>query len=88
MAEEFKPVTQSFSAGYELVHNADVVTHDGNAIMDEQMLDSLRERFGYPVIGYVGGLHYQFKPSNAILSGTLAVPDWNHQNPDELLIQK
>lgn len=89
MPETFKPVTEKFSAGYELVHNADVVTYsDPEAIMDSTMLQSLRERFGYPVIGYVGGLHYQFKASDSILTGTLAIPEDNHQDPDELLIQR
>lgn len=85
----FEPETESFSAGYELVGNARVHLHGGDkAIIDFDMLDALREEFGAPVIGYIGGRHYQFEPQKTIPSGSAAVPEDRHDDPAGLLIQK
>lgn len=85
---QFRPVTETFSSSYELVTNAEIETYrKDEAIMDSDMLISLRERFGRPLIGQVGGLHYQFKPERAIPQGSLAVPQHNHDDPSALLIQ-
>jgi hypothetical protein len=81
-------ITESFSAGYELVHSADVFTHKGEAVMDGEMLSALRQRFSAPVVGRVGDAHYQFKPRNSIPGMAVAVPETTHANPDSLLIQK
>ena len=89
MPEQFRPVTEPFSAGYELVRNAEVHSHGGDeALMDFKMFDALAERFGEPFIGYVGGLHYQFRREKAVPSGAVAVPSHNHDDPDALLIQR
>jgi hypothetical protein len=82
------PVTEPFSAGYELVHNAEVFTHEGEAIMDREMAQALAERFPLPLIGQVGGLHYQFELCSSIPGMSLAVPERNHDDPDVLLIQR
>jgi hypothetical protein len=82
-------VTESFSSGYELVHGAEVLTlDDEEAIMDFEMFEALETQFGDPLVGYVDGLHYHFKPEKSIPTSTLAVPALNHDNPDTLLIQR
>jgi hypothetical protein len=82
-------VTEPFSAGYELVHGAEVHTlNDEEAIMDFEMFNSLEAQFGDPLVGYVGGLHYHFKPERAIPPSAIAVPADNHDDPDTLLIQR
>lgn len=89
MAERFRPLTESWSAQYELVHNAEVRTTIGEeAVMDEEMMMSLFEHFGRPLIGLIGGRHYQFKPTRSIPHGYVAVPEATHDDPDALLIQK
>lgn len=86
----YNPVTLPFSGGYELVQNAEVRTYgDDEAIMDFEMLQSLEHRFGRPLVGFIGGLHYQFKSEKTIPAGSVAIPSDNHSNdPDALLIQK
>jgi hypothetical protein len=82
-------VTEPFSAGYELVRNAEVHTYDEDeAIMDAEMLQRLEAQFGQPLIGYVGGLHYQFKPERAVPGNALALPETNHSDPGPLLVQR
>jgi hypothetical protein len=82
-------VTESFSRGYELVYGVDVLTlDDEEAIMDFEMFNSLEAQFGEPLVGYVDGLHYHFKPERSIPPSTLAVPKLNHENPETLLIQR
>jgi hypothetical protein len=90
MAEtDFNPVTESFSAGYDMVHNAEVITYDDEeAIMDYDMLEALEERFGRPLVGFIGGLHYQFKPERSIPPASVAVPKDNHDRPSSFLVRK
>jgi len=85
---ETPPGTEDFSAGYALVHDARVFTHDGQAVMDEEMLTRLRRYVGGEVIGMIGGRHYKFIPENSVPATTVAVPKRNHDDPDTLLIQK
>jgi hypothetical protein len=85
----FKPITEPFSAGYELVHNAEIHTYpDGEAAMDFEMFEALARRFGEAFIGMVGGLHYQFKPEQTVPAGAVAVPESNHDEPAALLIKR
>lgn len=82
-------VTEPFSSGYELIHNATVHTFEQDeAIMDIDLFDALQAQFGEPVIGYVGGLHYHFKPERSIPPSALAVPERNHDDPQTLLVQR
>lgn len=82
-------VTEPFSSGYELVHGAEVHTYaDDEAMMDFGMFNSLEAQFGYPLVGYVDGLHYQFKPSGSMPDSSLAVPERNHDDPEVLMIQR
>ena len=82
-------VTEPFSSGYELVHGARVHTlAETEAIMDGEMYAALESQFGSPIVGYVGGLHYHFKPEQAIPKSAVAVPQRNHDDPKTLLIQR
>lgn len=86
---DFKPITEPFSAGYELVYNAEVHTYpDEEAVMDFEMFKALARRYGEAFIGMVGGLHYQFKPERTVPAGAVAVPETNHDEPAVLLIQR
>jgi len=86
------PPYENFSAGYTLVTGVDVRTWtDDLAVMDVDLYESLGHIFGTPLIGYIGGQHYQLKPQrNGVPPDTVAVPKDNHRasEPDNLLIQK
>jgi hypothetical protein len=87
----FTPVVSVFSAGYDLVENAQVQPwSQDEAAMDYEMFEKLQSRFGggAGLIGSVGGIHYCFKPVGGIPRGAVAVPERNHDNPEALLIQK
>jgi hypothetical protein len=89
MNDTFNPITRPFSAGYELVENAEIHTYaDSEAMMDFEMFDSLTRQFGKSFVGYVDGLHYQFKRERTLPSGAIAVPADNHSDPKALLIQR
>jgi len=84
----FCPQTSRFSAGYSLVENATVVKHDADeAVMDHEMYNALSKMFPDPIIGFVDGLHYQFKRIENIPAGMVAVPKRNHDNPETFLVQ-
>ena len=86
---QFDLVIESFSAEYDLVHNAEVHTYpEEEAVMDAEMFTAIAEQYGSRFIGKVGGLHYQFKPERTVPSGAVAVPEHNHRDgADVLLIQ-
>jgi hypothetical protein len=90
MAEpDENPTTEPFSASYALVHDADVITWpDEKAIMDDHMFVTLARKFGEPVVGRIGKIHYNFLPEHGIPKFSVAVPEVNHDNPSRLLIQK
>ena len=79
-----------FSAGYILVENVEVRRwSDELAGMPFDLYDSLAIYNGEPVIGYVGGLHYEFRPMYGIPDKTVAVPRHNHsRDPGPFLLQK
>jgi hypothetical protein len=80
---------EPFSAGYGLVCGAEVFTvDDAEATMDFELFQVLKQKFGEPVVGWVDGLHYYFKPEQAIPANTVAVPETNHEEPESLLIQR
>ena len=82
-------VIEPYSAGYDLVQNTTVHTiPDSEAIMDFKLYETLKEQFGEPIVGYVGGLHYYFKSAQSIPELSLAVPEGNHDEPETFLIQK
>jgi hypothetical protein len=88
MTDTFQPITLPFSAGYEMVDNADVFAwSEEEAAMDYQMYDALARQYGGFPVGYIDGLHYTFKRERTIPSGAVAVPERNHQDPETLLIQ-
>lgn len=81
--------TEPWSAGYDLVHNTEIFqTRDDEAAMDVDMLRALEEQFGSPLVGYVGGLHYQFKAESSVPPKAVTVPRRNHDDPRALLIQR
>jgi hypothetical protein len=66
---------EPFSRDYDLVLDAEVHTWgEEEAHMDVEMYEELAFRVGEPIIGMVGGLHYQFKPSTQVLRDSCAVP--------------
>jgi hypothetical protein len=80
---------ESFSAGYEIVHGAEVMTiAQDEAEMDMEMFKSLAQRFGEPLVAYIDGLHYALKPTGAIPRFSVAVPQRNHDEPETVLIQR
>lgn len=84
-----KIVTAPFSAGYELVRNVDILTHpEPETVIDEDLFAALAERFGTPLVGSIGGLHYYLKPTRCIPANTVAVPDESHDEPDTFLIRQ
>lgn len=88
----FEPERAPFSSRYTLIQNAEVRTwRENEAHMDERLYNALANRFGEPVVGYVGGLHYAFKPSTQVLANEAAIPADSHgssRDPSALLIQK
>ncbi|UBF20328.1 hypothetical protein HCTV-8_gp3 [Haloarcula virus HCTV-8] len=69
---------ENFSAGYALVRDATVQTWaEEEAHMDVDLYDELTYHLGEPIIGFVGGLHYQFRPSKQVLTDQCAVPRRN-----------
>lgn len=77
---------------YALVEDVEVrVWKDELAGMPFDLYDDLAVLFGEPVVGYVGGLHYYFKPMWGIPADTAAVPKHKHGEEckyDGLLILK
>lgn len=82
-------VTERWSRSYDIVHNVKVRTYDkAEAIMDEELFAELSATFPRPLIGYLEGIHYQFKPVSWIPAGSVAVPEDNHSGEPAFLIQK
>jgi len=87
--DRYEPETEPFASRYTLVRDAEVRTwREDEAHMDFEMYRALALRYGEPVVGYVGGLHYHFAPSDEVFRGECAVPAHNHSDPSALLIQK
>lgn len=86
------PVIESFSAGYAVVHNAEVRTWPENeAHIDEYLHDTIAETVGAPVVGFIDGMHYNLRPSRQVLSNQVAVPEKSggrQSDPDVLMVQK
>jgi hypothetical protein len=79
--------SQKFSAGYEIVHNATVRRWDEDlAVMDSELYRDLANEFQSPVVGYIDGVHYQFTPSNQVLSHECAIPGENIETDDPALL--
>lgn len=84
------PLCSDFSAGYILVEGIETCRwSDELAGMPYDLYETLAIYNGEPVIGYVGGLHYEFRPMYGIPARTVAVPRDNHdQDPGPFLLQK
>lgn len=86
-----KTPLQNFSRDYVIAPSVEVNTYDGPlALIDSDVYADIVSVVGKPLIGYTGGLHYQFKPSQNVLADRAAVPTNNHHPEEhlELLISK
>lgn len=88
----YDPDYAPYSARYAIVRGAEVHTwSEDEAVMDYELFNALRDDFGAPVVGYVGGLHYAFKPTTQVPGNAAAIPESKHgsqREPSALLIQK
>lgn len=84
------PFIQQFSRDYALVHNTEIQTWDSkDAIMDVGLYEWLASEFGEPLIGMVDGSHYEFTPTERILSQVCAIPAAGRAvEPSALLIRR
>jgi hypothetical protein len=80
---------QSFSDSYDIIPQAEVLTHSGAAIMDDELYDVLTEVYGDVFIGRVENERYNFEPTRQIPAMTVAVPEDKHgvNDPGSLLIK-
>lgn len=89
MDPQRRPRIGKFSAEYEIVYDADVLTVDQDeASMDAEMYQALSEIYGPKFMGFIGGLHYQFNSERTVPADTVVVPNRNHDDPSALLIRK
>jgi hypothetical protein len=86
------PKLENWSRDYWMAHEITVDRYEGDlALMDADLYEDLVEEIGAPLIGYVGGIHYEFFPTLKVLSDRVAVPRWNHKGSYDnmtLLISK
>lgn len=89
MTDDDEPTTAPFSAAYTLVSDAEIIQWpQDEAIMDYGMYAALANAYHEPVVGYISGTHYEFRPCERIPALSVAVPEENHENPEALLIHK
>lgn len=68
---------------YLLAPHADVLTYgDENAVIDPVLHDHLRRVLGDPVVGYINGIHYEFRREESVPADTAVVPARNHDVPE------
>ena len=86
------PELENWSRDYWMAHEITVDRYEGDlALMDADLYEDLVEAIGEPLIGYVGGIHYEFIPTLKVLSDRVAVPRQNHKGSYDnmtLLISK
>jgi hypothetical protein len=86
------PELENWSRDYWMAHEIAVDRYEGDlALMDADLYEDLVEAIGEPLIGYVGGIHYEFIPTLKVLSDRVAVPRQNHKGSYDnmtLLISK
>lgn len=89
--EAQRPAIEDFSARYVLATGVTVKTwQDEIAAMPSDLYERFVAVMGTPLIGQVGGLHYEFDTRTGIPANTVAVPQHNHTSDDvdELLLMK
>ena len=84
---------ESFSAGYWLLPDFEVVAYDGNhaIIQDTEFFQILNEIDVPYLLGSAGGRHFRLNPEYSIPSGYVAVPrdsQYAARDGDALLIAK
>lgn len=66
---------ENFSEGYVLAPTVEVNEHNGEeAMLDFEVYEDLVRVLGEPIIGFTGGLHYQFVPSDRVPAERAAIP--------------
>lgn len=76
---------ENFSRDYLLAPTVEVNTHsEDRAVLDADVYEALVQTLGEPIIGFTGGLHYQFAPSREVLAERAAVPKRNHGGHDRM----
>jgi hypothetical protein len=74
------PKLENWSRDYWMAHETTVDRYEGDlALMDADLYEDLVQAIGGPLIGYVGGIHYEFIPTFKVLSDRVAVPRQNHK---------
>jgi hypothetical protein len=84
-----RSLIQPFSADYDIIPDASVLTHDGEAIMDEDLYEVLKQRYGQLFVAKVEDQRHTFEPRQSIPALTVAVPEYKHdgRTPNGLLIK-
>jgi len=82
-------MAENFSSGYTLIGDIDVIRWpDEEALINPQLLEGLRQRFGGPIVAMCGGRHYQFRPRDQIGHMTATVPKQDHHDePSAFLLR-
>lgn len=77
---------EEFSRDYVIAPTVDIHKHGGDeAILDEEVYSEFATMLGEPIVGHIGSLHYQFKPSRSVMAGRGAVPSRHHKAASEPL---
>lgn len=79
-------ILENWSRDYVIAPEIDVNTHEGEAILDEGAYRALVRILGEPIIGFTGGIHYEFRPSSSVMADRAAVPKRNHRGSDWLTL--
>jgi gamma-glutamylcysteine synthetase len=70
---------EPFSAGYALIRGVRIDTWpEDEAVMDYELYRALKQRYGNPIVGKIGGIHYQFRPATDVLADSVAIPEHSH----------
>lgn len=85
-----EPFLETWSADYWMVANAEVRTwSDDEAHMDAGLYERIAREIGGPVVGFIDGAHYHFKPSRQVLSNECVIPGTGRgSKPSSLLVCK
>ena len=88
MNDIFPPKVETFSAGYDIIHDTEIIEYGKNlAIMDFELFDLLKRTFGEDFIVRIENIHYRFKRDCSLPRNAVAVPEDNHDDPDALLVK-
>lgn len=82
-------MVSNFSRGYLLCEEIEVRTWPkSEAVMAHDLHEELEDLAGGDVVGFVGGVHYHFRPERGIPGLTAVIPEDNHHDePRAFLLQ-